>query len=71
MEGGALGDGAEVGGRGEGELLGEETELGLSSANSCFSFFFPRFNFYERGCHLKSNHFKENTNNSIKERFSI
>ena len=39
MEGGALGDGAEVGGRGEGELLGEETELGLSSANSCFSFF--------------------------------
>lgn len=40
VEGGALGDGAEVGGCREGELLGEETALGLSSANSCFYFSF-------------------------------
>ena len=31
--------GLRLGAGGEGELLGEETELGLSSANSCFSFF--------------------------------
>lgn len=67
----ALGDGAEVGAAGRESSWERETALGLSSANSCFYFSFQDLLSYERGRHPKSNHFMGNTNNSIKERFSV